>query len=102
MPENQEQQYINYGQFETWAEQFNARNNTLKTTLEEIEALINGTAETYQSNSGDRIRAKITGMEQRFQDYFEVVDNYVKFIRNAAAAYKGVEQTNLNNADQFI
>ena len=41
-------------------------------------------------------------METRFQQYFDVVDNYVKFIRNTAADYKAAEGSLDSNAGEFI
>lgn len=95
-------QYINYGNFESWATTVDRRNTQLLNELHEIQRLINSLEGEWESNSAAEIRRKIQGMEPRFQDYYDVVDNYAKFLRNTAAEYKATEQTNTSNAEQFI
>lgn len=95
--------YVNYGAFESWANTIKSQNDTLKSDLQEIKRLINdGTADNWLSDAADTTRSKITGMEPRFQQYYDVVDNYVKLIRNTAQAYEQTEKTNDSNAQQFI
>ena len=73
----------------------------MRETLNEIQKKINGLAGDYESNSAVTIREKITGMTPRFESYQQVVDSYVKFIRNAAAQAKNLEGTINANASQF-
>ncbi len=92
---------INYGNFDTHAQQIDAKNKEMRETLNEIQKKINGLAGDYESNSAVTIREKITGMTPRFESYQQVVDSYVKFIRNAAAQAKNLEGTINANASQF-
>lgn len=96
------QQYINYGSFDSWAGTVQRRNDELLNRLHEIKNLINSLQGDWESNSAEEIRRKITGMEPRFEQYYSVVDNYAKFLRNTGAEYKATEQTNTSNAEQFI
>lgn len=96
------EQYINYGSFDSWAGTIDSENTKLLDELHEIQRLINSLAGEWESDSAAAIRRKITGMEPRFEQYHDVVDNYAKFIRNTAAEYKATETTNTNNAEQFI
>lgn len=96
------QMKINYGSFESWAQAIDTKNKNLLEDLHEIQRLINSLAGEWESNSAVTIRGKITGMENRFQQYYDVVDNYVKLIRNTAAEYKATETTNDSNAQEFI
>lgn len=93
---------VNYGTFDEWARQISGDNDTLRRTLEEICATINALEATYQSNASTAIREKITNMRSKFDDYFQVVDGYVRFIRTTGQAYKIIEEINTNKADQFI
>lgn len=93
---------INYGNFESWASAIASKNTNLLEDLHDIQSLINSLSGEWESNSAVTIRGKITGMENRFQQYYDVVDNYVKLIRNAAAEYKATENTNDANAQEFI
>ncbi len=56
----------------------------------------------WESNSAVTIRSKITGMENRFQQYYDVVDNYAKLVRNTGESYRATETSNDSNAQQFI
>lgn len=94
--------YVNYGSFDSWAATIDTRNKALLEELHEIKQLINSLAGEWESNAAAEIRRKITNMEPRFEDYYSVVDNYAKFLRNTAADYKKTEQTNTTNAEQFV
>lgn len=95
--------HVDYGKFEGRATAISSENTKLMEDLQEIKRLINdGTADNWISDSAITIRGKIVGMESRFQQYYEVVDNYVKLIRNTAQAYEQTEKTNDSNAQQFI
>lgn len=96
------QMKINYGSFESWAQSIDAKNKNLLEYLHEIQRLINSLAGEWESKSAVTTRGKITGMENRFQQYYDVVDNYVKLVRNTAAEYRATEETNDANAQQFI
>lgn len=95
-------QYINYGSFDAWANTVNNRNTKLLDDLHEIQRLIKSLEGEWESDSAAAIRRKIQGMEPRFQQYHDVVDNYAKFLRNTANEYKATEMTNTRNAEQFI
>lgn len=95
-------QYINYGNFGIWANTVNNRNTKLLEDLHEIQRMIKSLEGEWESNSAVAIRRKIQGMEPRFIQYHDVVDNYAKFLRNTAAEYEATETTNTNNAEQFI
>lgn len=93
---------VNYGTFESHAQTIAGHNQRLLDDLHEIQTFINSLSGEWESDSAIAIREKITGMETRFQAYYDVVDNYAKFLRNAAAEYKVTEATNTSNANQFI
>lgn len=94
--------YVNYGTFDSHAQSIAGYNTNLLDRLHDIQNLINSLAGEWESDSASAIREKITGMEGRFQSYYDVVDNYVKFLRNTAAEYKATESTNTANANEFI
>lgn len=94
--------YVNHASFDSWASKIDKENNVLLETLHEIQRLINSLEGEWESNSAIAIRGKITGMEDRFQQYYGVVENYAKVLRNIAAEYKAIEGTNTSNAEQFV
>lgn len=100
--DEQRESYMNYGSFDGWARTIGERNTKMLERLREIKRSINSLESSYESNASTEIRRKITNMESRFQQYYDVVDNYAKFLRNTATEYGGVERTNTSNAEQFI
>lgn len=90
--------YVNYGVFDEKANTFATINDELRNKLGEIEGYINGLESSWESNASTEIRTQITSMESVFVKYFDVVDNYVKFVRNAKLAYETQEGTNVKNA----
>lgn len=97
-----DQMIIKYNEIDNSANNISIHNTNLKSDLEDIRNLITGLQGDYESNAAVRIREKINGMMPRFEQYYNVVDNYVKFLRNMVIDYKTTEQTNTTNADQFI
>lgn len=93
---------VELDRFEQRATDLSKQNQNLIEDLRKIKDLINGLAGEWESESAVKIREKITAMEPRFEDYYDVVDNYVKFIRNTEQVYRATEKTNTSNADQFV
>ncbi|MCM1307727.1 MAG: WXG100 family type VII secretion target [Butyrivibrio sp.] len=93
---------IKYGLFDQKAGELDRQNNTLKEDLNDIKILINNTNTTWESNAAEEIRMKINGMEPRFEQYYQVVENYAKLIRNIAQQYETGENVNKGLAEQFI
>ena len=78
-------------------------NDTLTTTLADIKAAINALEAQWTSDTSDTIRAKITGMQPKFETYKEVIESYAKFLDNTVAQYEQTESTlNSNASSQFI
>lgn len=92
---------INYGKFDGHADSIDNKNRDMRQTLDDIQAKINSLKGDWESNSAETIRQKINNMSDRFQNYQQVVDSYVRFIRNAAAQSKNLETTLNSNASQF-
>ncbi len=96
-----EQQYINYGEFNARADKIKGMNDTLKDELNNIKNAINSLSGDWESNSARTIREKIEGMVPTFNKYYDVVDNYVTFIKNTAKTYENAENSNNANASKF-
>lgn len=92
---------INYGKFDDHADKINEKNVQMRRTLDDIQTKINSLKGDWESNSAETIRQKITNMSSRFENYQQVVNSYVKFIRNAAAQSRNLEGTINSNASQF-
>lgn len=94
--------YVNYGSFNDWASKISNKNDELKDKLSEIRKLINSLEGEWESDSAKTIREKINGMQSRFDQYYDVVDNYAIFLRNTAKQYSENEATQNKKAQQFI
>lgn len=78
-------------------------NETLTDTLQQIKKAINDLESTWTSDTSDTIRAKITGMQPKFDSYKEVIESYAKFLDNTVQQYETTENTlNTNASSQFI
>ncbi len=98
----EEKKVINYGAFESWANTIKTKNNTLMDDLHNIQNKINSLSGDWESNSAVTIRSKITNMEGTFQQYYEVVDRYSKFLNNAAEQFKTMEAGLDMRAQDFV
>lgn len=96
------QMYINYGKFEEWASKIDGENKELRQKLDNIEKNIQSLEGEWESDAAQAIRGKIKGMEGRFQQYFDVVNNYVTTLRQIGEEYKTNESANTQKANQFI
>ena len=95
-------QYINWASFEYWENKIKWSNDQLLEKLHDIQKIINDTADLYQSDAAESIRGKINGMETRFTEYYNVVDNFKIFMTNVGEEVTAMEQSVKSNADQFI
>ncbi|MBQ3584872.1 MAG: WXG100 family type VII secretion target [Lachnospiraceae bacterium] len=95
-------EYINFGSFENWAAKIQSDNDKLLQHLNEICAKINSLGDTYQSNASTTIREKITGMKPRFEQYYQVIDSYARFVKATGEAYRATEITNNDIASDFL
>ena len=93
--------YIEYEKAENYAANISNRNDKMLNELHEIQNTIKSLEGKWESDSAEAVRQNIIAMENSFQQYYDVVDDYVKVIRNAVAAFKATERTNTANADAF-
>ena len=94
---------ITFEEVRTKTKQIRNYNATLTDTLNSIKQTINNLESQWTSDTSDTIRAKITGMQPKFDTYKEVIESYAKFLDNTVAQYEGTESTlNSNASSQFI
>ena len=94
---------ITFEEVRTKTKQIRNYNATLTDTLNSIKQTINNLESQWTSDTSDTIRAKITGMQPKFDTYKEVIESYAKFLDNTVAQYEGTESTlNSNASSKFI
>ena len=92
---------IDYGKFEDWATKINSENEALIEYLRQINSHIQSLQGDWESNAAVEIRTNIENMGPKFEQFYQVVDNYVKTIRNVASTYKEAEGQLESNAQEF-
>lgn len=70
---------ITFEEVRTKTKQIRNYNATLTDTLNSIRQTINNLESQWTSDTSDTIRAKITGMQPKFDTYKEVIESYAKF-----------------------
>jgi len=94
---------ISTDQVEAIATSIDNSNKKLKTTLEDSQTAIKSLSSTWQ---GDAAQATMSAYDsfaaKYFQNYHDIIDAYVKFLRqNVAADYVSTETSNTNLAEAF-
>ena len=93
---------ITYEEVKSKANEIRSWNTALDKTLQDIKSAINGLEADWTSDASDTIRAKISGMQPKFDSYKEVIESYAKFLDSAVQQYENTENSLNSNANQFI
>lgn len=85
------------------AAQIENDNNQLKEKLESTKATIDSLSATWTGQAADETRASYAEFANKFfQKYYDVLDQYVKFLRNNVSdQYTQTETANKTIADAF-
>lgn len=94
---------ISTDQVEAIATSVDNSNKKLKTTLEESQSAMKSLSSTWQGEAAQATVAAYDSFAAKyFQNYHDVIDAYVKFLRqNVSADYQATETANTNLADAF-
>ena len=78
-------------------------NKKLKSTLEDSQSAVKSLSSTWQGEAAQStISAYDTFATNYFQTYYDIIDAYVKFLRqNVSTDYQATETANTNLADAF-
>ncbi len=85
------------------ASQIESDNQQLLELLQESKATVDALSSYWQGKAADETRASYESFSGKFfQQYHDVLEQYVKFLRNnVATQYEQVEQINTQLADAF-
>lgn len=94
---------IDTDQVRTIAQTIETLNGQLKDELENAKSTITNLSTTWE---GEAANATITGFTEfstkYFKSYYDIIDNYVKFLRNTVAqGYDTTETSNTNLSEAF-
>lgn len=86
------------------AAQIDADNQELKRLLTESKSTIDGLQSSWTGTAADKTRSAYDTFSGKFfQTYYDMLEQYVKFLRsNVAEQYTETENTNTKLADQFL
>lgn len=85
------------------ASQLESDNRLLQDLLNESKETLNSLSRSWTGKAAEETRASYESFAGKFfQTYFDVIDQYAKFLRNnVAAGYEETEQVNTQLADAF-
>ena len=85
------------------ASQIENDNQQLQQLLNDSKATVDGLSSYWTGKAADETRASYDSFAGKFfQTYYDVLDQYVKFLRNnVSAQYEQTEQVNTQLADAF-
>lgn len=85
------------------ASQIEGDNQQLKQLLDDSKSSVDALSSYWTGKASDETRASYESFAGKFfQTYYDVLDQYVKFLRNnVAAQYEQTEQVNTQLADAF-
>ena len=85
------------------ASRIDSDNKRLEELLQESKTTLEGLGSTWTGKAAEQTRTAYASFSQKFfQQYFDILDQYVKFLRsNVSAGYEETETGNISLADQF-
>ena len=85
------------------ASQIESDNQQLQELLNDSKSTVDGLSAYWTGKAADETRASYDSFAGKFfQTYFDVLEQYVKFLRNnVASQYEQIEQVNTQLADAF-
>lgn len=78
-------------------------NGQLKEELNNAKSTIKGLSTSWEGEAANAVISSFDEFSDKyFQSYYDIIDNYVKFLRNTVVqGYETTESTNTSLADQF-
>ena len=92
---------ITLGEVSGVANTLRSLNSSMTTCLDEIHSQMKASADYYDSNDGETIRANFETTSAHFEEYRSVIESYAKFLDDTVAALSGAQTSNTANADMF-
>lgn len=94
---------VNTEQVEQIAGNIERLNGQLNDSLKNAQTTINNLKNTWEGQASDSTVSSFNEFAQKyFQNYYDIIDQYVKFLRqNVASGYFQTETANTNLADAF-
>ena len=92
---------VNQTEIENVAKTVHTESEKMLGILEKIKDTVNNLSNSWASEAGEEIRAAITNMQKRFEQYRDVTESYSQFLYNTAKAYAETESELKSMASDF-
>ncbi|RJX39133.1 WXG100 family type VII secretion target [Paenibacillus pinisoli] len=92
---------ISFAEVSRTAESIRTINGSLKDKLNEVKTQMNNLNNSWQSEAGTTIRNNFNKFSAKFDEHFEVIQAYSKFLDHTVSEYTANETRINNNADKF-
>lgn len=92
---------ITLDQVTSAANSIDSINQDLYNKLQEVKTQMNNLTQSWHSDAADTIHSKFNALAPRFDDYRQVIDNYVKFLHQTVDTYNSTENQINSNASSF-
>lgn len=76
--------------------------NTMNNTLNEATTTINQTTSSWESAAAENLRSRYTSLSGKFQDFYDAIEKYAKFLNNTASAYESADKKITAKADDLL
>ncbi|MBR2808730.1 MAG: pore-forming ESAT-6 family protein [Erysipelotrichaceae bacterium] len=83
------------------AAQMRSLNIRMKDTLDRVKGQMNDLRAVWESESSDTLRERFNFFSVKFEQCYEVIDNYARFLDLTVASYDATETTINTNASSF-
>ena len=92
---------ITFEEVKQKAEAVRTCNKALDEDLQTIRTKIKDLEAQWESDASITIRSKIDNMSTKFQEYYDVIESYAKFLDTTVQDYTDTESAINTNASQF-
>lgn len=93
---------VNSAELARAAENLRSDVDTMSRVLSEATETINKTTSSWESAAAENLRARYTSLSGRFQDFYDAINKYAKFLDNTASAYESADKKITNKADELL
>ena len=74
----------------------------LKSALDTAKRIIMQTEESFRGTAADEIRNNFNSLSTKFNDFYQAITDYAKFLENTATAYDQAEGSIQKAADEVL
>ena len=93
---------VNSAELATAAENLRKYVGDMNQTLGDATTTINRTTSSWESAAAENLRNRYTALSGKFQDFYDAINKYAKFLDNTASAYESADKKITAKADDLL